>query len=222
MSQDNKHNYQDIKNTTYMCGTHSAEIINNNLMNKLSLTRMLFVIAVSMTLTLSTYAQDGEATFKQICSACHTIGKGKLVGPDLANVTKRRTNEWLLKFIKSSQTLIKSGDKTADSVFQAYGSIVMPDQPDLDDSKINAVLTFIDTKSSGITAAPTADTNTTTAPTSTTPSGKTALFTPITITLLLAMCIMLGIIIVQDKVNKRLTEQIRDFYSSDKSFFRKK
>ncbi|MBS1750042.1 MAG: cytochrome c, partial [Bacteroidetes bacterium] len=53
--------------------------------------------------------QTGEAVFKETCVACHTIGQGKLVGPDLANIQNRHSEVWLINFIKSSQTVIKSG-----------------------------------------------------------------------------------------------------------------
>jgi mono/diheme cytochrome c family protein len=39
--------------------------------------------------------QDAETFYKQNCAACHTIGGGKLLGPDLKGVTKARsTNGW--------------------------------------------------------------------------------------------------------------------------------
>ena len=34
-------------------------------------------------------AQDGEQLFQQ-CKACHTIGQGKLLGPDLMDISKRQ------------------------------------------------------------------------------------------------------------------------------------
>ena len=37
----------------------------------------------------------GMTTFDEKCSACHTIGSGPLVGPDLAGVTVVRDHEWL-------------------------------------------------------------------------------------------------------------------------------
>lgn len=41
-------------------------------------------------------AEKGEELFQSKgCIACHTFGKGRLAGPDLAGVTERRTFEWI-------------------------------------------------------------------------------------------------------------------------------
>ncbi len=66
---------------------------------------------------LPLFAQNGENLFKTTCSACHTIGKGILIGPDLANVHMRREKQWIFSFIKSSQSVIKQGDATAVALF---------------------------------------------------------------------------------------------------------
>ncbi len=50
-------------------------------------------------------ASEGQDLYKTTCAACHTIGKGRLVGPDLLNVTEKRDQEWLVAFIKSSQSV---------------------------------------------------------------------------------------------------------------------
>jgi len=94
--------------------------------------------------------QEGAQYFKQVCVACHTINGGTLVGPDLANVQQRRSNEWLHKFIKSSQTLIKSGDPEAVAVFEQYNKIVMPDPP-FTDKQITAIIGYIKAESGGDT-----------------------------------------------------------------------
>lgn len=84
---------------------------------KLAFRSSLLLAAMLFISLFTVLAQGkGEATFKQTCAAFHSIGKGKLVGPDLVNVQDRHTEEWLLKFIKSSQTMVKSGDKYADSL----------------------------------------------------------------------------------------------------------
>lgn len=91
----------------------------------------------------SAYAsEEGKILFEQRCVACHTIGSGKRVGPDLAGVNDRRTENWLLPFIKSSQSLIRSGDKTATTLFEEFNKIVMPDQV-LSDDQIRGILAHI-------------------------------------------------------------------------------
>ncbi len=92
-------------------------------------------------------AQSGEETFNKTCKACHTIGAGKLVGPDLNGVASRRSEAWLMKWTKSSQSLINSGDADAKAVFEANNKIPMPDQI-LSDADINGVVEYIKSKSS--------------------------------------------------------------------------
>lgn len=91
------------------------------------------------------FAQNGEQTFKTTCSACHTVGGGKLVGPDLKGVTKKRKEQWLLKFIKGSQAFIKSGDADAKAIFAEF-NIAMPDQ-NLSDAEIKGILSYIESQS---------------------------------------------------------------------------
>jgi mono/diheme cytochrome c family protein len=85
---------------------------------------------------------EGEKLFKQICVACHTIDKGKLVGPDLANVHKRRPEDWLIKYIKSSQSVIKSGDEYAVKLYEEYNKQLMPDN-NYTDAQVMAIISYI-------------------------------------------------------------------------------
>lgn len=97
-------------------------------------------------------AQDGAAIFKQKCSACHKIGEGKFVGPDLKDVTTRRSEEWLLKWTKSSTALIASGDKDAVAIFNEFNKMAMVDF-DLPDADIKAIFAYIASKSGGAVSA---------------------------------------------------------------------
>ncbi|MCP4869907.1 MAG: c-type cytochrome [Proteobacteria bacterium] len=87
-------------------------------------------------------AQDGEKLFKTTCAACHSIGGGRLVGPDLQGVTERRTKEWLHQFIPASQKMVKDGDPTAVELFAEYNNIPMPDQP-LTAVQVDAILGYV-------------------------------------------------------------------------------
>lgn len=90
--------------------------------------------------------KDGEKLFNAHCTSCHTIGKGRLIGPDLKGVTKLRSEQWLMKWIKSSQTLIKSGDTAAVAIFDAYNKAPMPDQ-DLKEAEIKGIIAYIKSQS---------------------------------------------------------------------------
>src|ERR1043166_7153940 len=45
-----------------------------------------------------------EYLFRSRCSACHTIGKGDGVGPDLAGVTTRRDRAWLTRYLAAPRS----------------------------------------------------------------------------------------------------------------------
>ena len=95
-------------------------------------------------------ADEGQELFTKLCVACHTIGGGRLVGPDLKDIANKRSPEWLGAFIQSSQTLINSGDPDAESIYKEYNKLLMPDQP-LNGGKVTAVLNYIAAASSGTT-----------------------------------------------------------------------
>ncbi|MEZ5082712.1 MAG: c-type cytochrome [Bacteroidales bacterium] len=90
----------------------------------------------------SAFAQQAPPEWAT-CAACHTIGKGKLIGPDLKGVTERREEAWLISFIKSSQTMVKSGDETAVKLFEEFNKIPMPDNP-FTDEQIKGILSYIE------------------------------------------------------------------------------
>ncbi len=89
---------------------------------------------------------NGQEIFQNVCTACHSIGKGKLIGPDLKNVDQRHSKSWIYTWIKSSQTMIKSGDADAIKLFNDNNKILMPDQ-DISHSKIDEILAYIKSKS---------------------------------------------------------------------------
>jgi mono/diheme cytochrome c family protein len=108
----------------------------------------MLLAVISLTWSDQTEAQDaGEQAFNTTCFACHTIGGGRLIGPDLAGIHEQRSQEWLEQFIRSSQTLINSGDADAVALFEEYNTMLMPDAL-LSDEQIRAVLVFIKSRSS--------------------------------------------------------------------------
>lgn len=112
-------------------------------------------LVIVLFLPILASAQSGEQLFLSSCRACHTVGGGKLIGPDLKDVTTKRTEQWLLSFIKSSQTFINSGDADAKAVFDEF-KIPMPDQ-NLTDAQIKDVLAYITAQSAVASTTATVD-----------------------------------------------------------------
>lgn len=108
--------------------------------------KSILVIVILFTGSTPLKAQGGEDLYKKNCAVCHRIGGGKLVGPDLKGITDLRKEDWLIKWIKSSQTLIKSGDADAKAVFDANNQIAMPDQ-NFSDVEVKDVLAYIKSQS---------------------------------------------------------------------------
>ncbi len=66
-------------------------------------------------------AKKGAALFKSKgCNACHTVGKGKLVGPDLKGVTERRKPGWIIAMITNPDSMLKY-DPIAKQLLKKYG-----------------------------------------------------------------------------------------------------
>ena len=87
-------------------------------------------------------AETGQEIFQNKCAACHTIGKGKLVGPDLAGVTSRREESWLKRQIKEPDRLIAEKDPIAMQLLKEANNVPMP-KPELSDAEVAAVIAFL-------------------------------------------------------------------------------
>lgn len=86
--------------------------------------------------------QPGEQNYQTLCAPCHTIGGGRLIGPDLASIHDRRSEEWLVEFVQSSQSMIERGDPDAIAVFEEYSGLPMPDPP-LSEAQVREVIAYL-------------------------------------------------------------------------------
>jgi mono/diheme cytochrome c family protein len=111
--------------------------------------RMSLVAALSLITSISVSAQDGEELFKTRCTACHSVGAKRLVGPGLAGINDKRTQEWLVTWIKDSQAMIASGDADAVAIFEEYNKSPMIPFADLSDAEIISMLDYIKGENSG-------------------------------------------------------------------------
>jgi len=92
-------------------------------------------------------AQETAAFFKANCASCHTIGGGRLTGPDLKGVTERKDREWLRSYILNPQAKINSGDPYALQLLEEARGVVMPQVPGLTPEKVDFLLDLIEAES---------------------------------------------------------------------------
>jgi len=85
--------------------------------------------------------EDGKALFQQMCAGCHTIGGGKLVGPDLQGLADRRDRAWVERFIQAPDEVIASGDPIAKQLLEEYGA-PMPNLG-VSDAQLAALVAFL-------------------------------------------------------------------------------
>jgi protein SCO1/2 len=98
-------------------------------------------------------ADKGQYIFATHCAACHTIGHGDKIGPDLQGVTNQRERGWLARFISRPDKMIAAGDPVATELFRKYKQVNMPDLR-LADVDINALIDYMQAQSTNRTAAP--------------------------------------------------------------------
>ena len=103
---------------------------------------VLMIVAWLAPINHGEAAQTGKEIFQSVCAACHTIGKGKSVGPDLAGVTSRREESWLKRQIKDPESLIEEKDPIALQLLREADDVPMP-PPDLSDEQVAAVIAYL-------------------------------------------------------------------------------
>ena len=65
-------------------------------------------------------ASSGESLFQSKgCLACHTVGRGRLTGPDLQGVTERREYGWMIAMMTNPDSMVKE-DPVAKQLFAEY------------------------------------------------------------------------------------------------------
>lgn len=87
---------------------------------------------------------EGEKIFQVNCAACHTVGQGDLVGPDLKGVTTRRDRDWLTRWIAAPDRVLAENDPIATELLAQYNNLAMPNLG-LTDAEVASVIAFLDT-----------------------------------------------------------------------------
>ncbi len=84
----------------------------------------------------------GKLGFESKCLACHTVGEGDKLGPDVAGVTKRRSKEWLTRWMKEPEKMLQT-DADAKAMLKEYNNLPMPNQS-LTDTEIRQYLKYFE------------------------------------------------------------------------------
>jgi protein SCO1/2 len=84
----------------------------------------------------------GKYIFATRCAACHTIGNGDKIGPDLLGVTNVRDRAWLNRIITEPDKPIEEKDPIATALFKKYKEIRMP-RLNLAQEDVNTLIEFM-------------------------------------------------------------------------------
>jgi mono/diheme cytochrome c family protein len=129
-------------------------------MRFVSLTSFIFTALLMAVLIITVEAappnqsvDEGAALFKEKCVGCHTIGGGKLVGPDLKGVTQRREKSWLSRWILAPDKMLAEGDPIATQLLQEYNKVPMPNLG-LNETQVASLIAYFEAIDAGKIAAP--------------------------------------------------------------------
>ncbi|MEJ8837314.1 multicopper oxidase domain-containing protein [Ramlibacter sp. AN1133] len=84
-------------------------------------------------------AQRAQLAFQSKCLACHSLGGGDKLGPDLLGTTRRHDTAWLTRWLKSPEQMLQT-DPTAKALLERW-KIPMPNQG-LSDEEIKGYIEY--------------------------------------------------------------------------------
>src|ERR1044072_647537 len=84
----------------------------------------------------------GQYLFATRCAACHSIGNGDKIGPDLLGVTNVRERAWVARMLVDSSKLLEEKDPIATALFKKYKEIRMPPLA-LPETDVNTLIEYM-------------------------------------------------------------------------------
>lgn len=92
---------------------------------------------------------EGANLFQARCAACHTIGKGDRLGPDLSGVTKRRERDWLARYLLAPDWMRSQGDPIALELSAKYTGVPMPNLG-LTETQVDLLIGYLEAQGAGL------------------------------------------------------------------------
>jgi protein SCO1 len=93
----------------------------------------------------------GKYLFNKQCGACHTVGLGDKIGPDLLGVTTVRDRAWLTRYIREPQKVLAEKDPIATALFEKYKEVRMP-MLSVSNDDLAAIIKFLESQDHKMTA----------------------------------------------------------------------
>lgn len=90
--------------------------------------------------------EKGKDLFGRNCVACHTIGQGDLIGPDLLGITHIRNRTWLKRMIQKPDLMLREKDPIATALLRKYNDVPMPNAS-LGDQDTAFIISYIEAES---------------------------------------------------------------------------
>jgi mono/diheme cytochrome c family protein len=133
------------KDELRICGSAIARHSHpNSFTKKIHLTLSRYLALLCLLLPVSTTcAQDTAAFYKRKCGACHSIGGGRLLGPDLKDVESRKDRKWFKLFLLNPKATLDQGDAYGKQILSEAHGMVMPKVSGVDEAMADALLDFI-------------------------------------------------------------------------------
>ncbi|HEX6828877.1 MAG TPA: SCO family protein [Burkholderiales bacterium] len=94
----------------------------------------------------------GEDLFRRRCQACHTVGAGDTLGPDLLGVTDKRERGWLKRWLKAPDEMLAEKDPIATALYVQYKDLPMPNLR-LSDTDTEVLIGYLETESKRVAKA---------------------------------------------------------------------
>lgn len=138
----NEANAQWIRRSSFESPHNLANILGSTLHNYATrgdtgASRMSYSVAGRVTDT-----SRGAYLYRTRCQACHTIGSGDRLGPDLRGVVASRDHAWLSRWIREPDVMIAERDPIAVSLLAQYRNLPMPNVG-LGESEVAEIVDFL-------------------------------------------------------------------------------